>query len=418
MNDPAPILVVDDEELIATALGEILRQANYDVVTMSQPLLALEELKKRDFSLIISDQRMPGLSGLELLAEARRLQPNATRILITGVLNLDTVIDAINKGEIFRFIVKPWLREEFLATVSNALQRYELLCQNSRLEASSQDITQQLQQANKSLQEITAVAARQKQQLAELNQVLENGAARSRDFHIKVLEAFCPDLGAQARCALQVCQALGSMLELSPDERAALESAACLYDAGLLRLPRRLVRTSPEILQTLPPADHELLRKHPIFSQELACCATGSDQVSQIVRAHHERFDGTGYPDGLRGEKTPWLSRLLAPAITYASSDLPAAQTIQALKAQAGSGFDPEAVRVLVKALHLAGLPSKEREVTLKDLTPGMVLARGIYSQTGVLLVPEGERLNETYINELRRYSVAHPPAQTFAVYC
>jgi len=134
----APILVVDDEEVIASALGEILRQAKYEVVTMSQPLAALEELRKREFSVIITDQRMPGLSGLDLLAEARRVQPNATRILITGVLNLDTVIEAINQGEIFRFIVKPWLREEFLATVNNGLQRYELLCQNVRLQAATQ----------------------------------------------------------------------------------------------------------------------------------------------------------------------------------------------------------------------------------------------------------------------------------------
>src|SRR5579862_9694171 len=134
MNQPqpcVPILVVDDEEVITIALGEILRQARYEVPTMSDPAAALEELKKRDFSVVISDQKMPGLSGLELLAEAKRLQPKATRILITGVLNLETVIEAINQGEIFRFIVKPWLREEFLATVRNAMQRYELLCRTS-----------------------------------------------------------------------------------------------------------------------------------------------------------------------------------------------------------------------------------------------------------------------------------------------
>ncbi|HWI58965.1 MAG TPA: response regulator, partial [Bacillota bacterium] len=83
-----PILVVDDEELVLAALREILRQAHYEVVTTTSPVAALEELKKREFSVIISDQRMPALSGLELLAQARQLRPHMTRILITAVLSL------------------------------------------------------------------------------------------------------------------------------------------------------------------------------------------------------------------------------------------------------------------------------------------------------------------------------------------
>src|SRR5581483_3156525 len=93
-----PILVVDDEEVIALALGEILRQAGYQVLTYSNPALALEELGNQPVSVVISDQKMPGISGLELLSQAKRLQPNATRILITGVLDLGTVIGAINQG--------------------------------------------------------------------------------------------------------------------------------------------------------------------------------------------------------------------------------------------------------------------------------------------------------------------------------
>ena len=81
-------------------------------------------LKDQQFSVVISDQQMPLISGLEFLTQVREIQPNATRILITAVLTLSTVIDAINKGEIYRFIVKPWLREELLATVKTAVQRY------------------------------------------------------------------------------------------------------------------------------------------------------------------------------------------------------------------------------------------------------------------------------------------------------
>ena len=111
------------------------------------------ELRRRKFSVIISDQLMPEITGLELLAQARSIQPFATRVLATAVLNLDTVIAAINKGEIFRFIIKPWLHEEFIATVKNASQRYQLICQNAHLQAATQSMNAQLVDLNRSLEQ-------------------------------------------------------------------------------------------------------------------------------------------------------------------------------------------------------------------------------------------------------------------------
>jgi response regulator RpfG family c-di-GMP phosphodiesterase len=413
-----PILVVDDEEVIAAALGEILRQAKYDVVTLSQPLAALEQIKNREFSVIITDQRMPDLSGLELLAEARRLQPNATRILITGVLNLETVIEAINQGEIFRFIVKPWLREEFLATVSNGLQRYELLRQNANLQNVTRTVNEQLTQANGLLEEKIGVVALQNEQLAQMNRVLEENLTRSLELSVQTLEAFYPALGAQTRCVAQVCDSIATVLELPADERRILESAARLYDIGLVALPRHLVRKWLESPQLLDPGETELIRQHPIHSQGLARFGTGSDKVGEIIRAHHERFDGGGYPDAVGGEKIPWLARLLAAAVGYASSNSPPTEAFASIKLGTSSLYDPEAVRVLLRALPLAGLPSKERSVSLKELVPGMILARAIYSHNGLLLVPEGERLNADYIQKLSLHNRNHPLAQTLVVYC
>src|SRR4051812_35340767 len=96
---PPPILIVDDEDIVLAALKETLRRANFDCVPVSDPLKAVEEIKNREFSVIIPDQRMPGFPGLKLLAQAREKHPTTTRILVTAVLDLDTVIDAINKGE-------------------------------------------------------------------------------------------------------------------------------------------------------------------------------------------------------------------------------------------------------------------------------------------------------------------------------
>src|SRR4051794_11759028 len=103
-SGPSRVLLVDDEEAVLTVLGEILRLHGYEVTTVSDASQAVEILQKDFFAVILSDQRMPKMTGLEFLARAKELQPNASRILLTGVLDLGTIIEAINQGEIYRFI--------------------------------------------------------------------------------------------------------------------------------------------------------------------------------------------------------------------------------------------------------------------------------------------------------------------------
>src|ERR1700722_16463318 len=139
-----PILLVDDEEIVLVALRDTLVREGYQVVASPHAVHALSILKEQTFSVVITDQQMPMVTGLEFLAQVKQIQPDATRILITAVLSLGTVIDAINKGEIYRFVVKPWLREELLATVKNAVQRFELLNSHNRLHAETQAMNAQL----------------------------------------------------------------------------------------------------------------------------------------------------------------------------------------------------------------------------------------------------------------------------------
>src|SRR5580693_7982104 len=161
-----PILIVDDEAASLALLQDDLENAGCKTVGFTDPEPALEEIKKRKFSVIMADQRMPRLSGLELLAQSRELQPCAARILITGVLQLNTVIDAINKGEVFRFVVKPWLREELLATVKNGIHRYDLICRNEHLQQATQSMNEQLIGLNRSLEQQVKLVAQKNEELA------------------------------------------------------------------------------------------------------------------------------------------------------------------------------------------------------------------------------------------------------------
>lgn len=400
------------------AIRESLRSLNYEIVTVGDPLVALEELKQREFSMILTDQRMPVMSGLELLKQARRLRPDATRVLITAVLNLDTIIEAINQGEIFRFVVKPWLLEELLATVRNSVQRFELIRQNARLQAATAEMNDKLIELNRSLEQQVRLVAQKNEQLAELNEALEANFSRSLELCIHTLQTFYPSLGNQSRRVARLCESMGEVLQLPAQELRILVSSARLHDIGLVGVPRAIIRRWLEQPERLEPAEALLIQQHPALGQELAAFGSGLDAVGDIIRAHHERFDGTGYPDQLREESIPWLARLLAVAVAYASSPLSAPDALDELRLGSGSAFDPEAVRVLLRALPLAPLPRKEREVTLAELRPGMTLASGVYTANGLLLMAEGQTLNPTYIEKLLNHDRVQPITQSLVVYC
>jgi response regulator RpfG family c-di-GMP phosphodiesterase len=419
IHKPAdPILVVDDESEVLSVLRETLERAGYEAVGLVDSALALEEIKKRKFSVIISDQRMPKLSGLELLERARQIQPNATRILITAVLHLDTVIEAINKGEIFRFIVKPWLREEFLATVKNGIQRYELICRNEHLQEATQSMNEQLVDLNRSLEQQAKLVAQKNQQLGELNTALERNLVQSMELCVHTMQTFYPTLGNQARRVFQLCKAISQVLQLSPEDSRALEGSALLYDIGLVGVPRQIIKHWQEEPDSLSAAEKAVIEQHPILGQELAAFGNKLDQVGEIIRAHHECFDGSGYPNQLFAENIPWLARLLAVAVAYASYRLTDADAIEKIRSGSGSTFDPEAVRIFLRAHTVAVIPRRERQIGLGDLRPGMVLAKGIHTYNGLLLVSEGQQLNATFIEKVLNHNRIKPITEALVVYC
>jgi response regulator RpfG family c-di-GMP phosphodiesterase len=418
-SQPAlPILIVDDEEIVLVALRDTLAREGYHVVASPHAIHALTVLKDQQFSVVISDQQMPLISGLEFLTQVREIQPNATRILITAVLTLSTVIDAINKGEIFRFIVKPWLREELLETVRAAAQRFEQISRNARLQAETQAMNAQLTELNKELETQMARAARQNTQLEQLLAGQEENLRQCVALCVQTIQTFHPTLGNRARRVQALCRSMGRQAELTPAQQQILEISASIHDIGLIGLPRRLIKRWEESPDNLNEDERALIQHHPVLGQELAGFVDRLQSVGSIIRSHHERFDGSGYPDGLKGAAIPWLSRLLAVAVAYAESLLDPRKAAELICQGSGSAFDPEAVRIFQRAAPNAAEPGKQREVALAELAPGMVLAQGIYSENGVLLIPDGQRLTSAYIDKLLNYNRITPIAQSLLVYC
>ena len=129
----APVLVVDDDPVILDALCAQLACDGWEVIACTTPSDALAALRSRTFATILTDQNMPEMKGLEFLTRAREIQPAATRLLITGILSTGTLVEAINHGEIYRFLSKPWTRAELLVSIRNAVQRYEMTIAHEQL---------------------------------------------------------------------------------------------------------------------------------------------------------------------------------------------------------------------------------------------------------------------------------------------
>ena len=155
MESPPPlpaVLIVDDDPMVLATLKVSLASEPYEVVVCSSGIDALKLLPEKDFAVIISDQRMPKMTGLDFLVECRRILPLAPRILLTAVLNLSTAVEAINRGEICRFIAKPWLRAELVAAIRDAIQRHDLAAQNQAMQAESLQLNARLTAAKLELQ--------------------------------------------------------------------------------------------------------------------------------------------------------------------------------------------------------------------------------------------------------------------------
>jgi response regulator RpfG family c-di-GMP phosphodiesterase len=155
------LLLVDDEENITSALVRLLRQDGYRILRASSGDAGLELLRQNEVGVIISDQRMPGMTGVEFLSKVRDLYPDTVRIVLSGYTELNSVTDAINRGAIYKFFTKPWEDDLLRANVEEAFQRYDMKMENIRLTAELQKANEELLSINHQLEQRVAEKTRE-----------------------------------------------------------------------------------------------------------------------------------------------------------------------------------------------------------------------------------------------------------------
>lgn len=402
------VLLVDDEESILNSLRRLLRGQPYDVVLATSGAQALEIMATRPIDLVMSDARMPGMDGATLLAEVHRLYPATSRILLTGYADLTTIIKAINDGQIHRYISKPWNDEELQLVLQQTLE-------HQRLERLARDQTEQLKLLNATLEKRVAARTAELQQTADMLDLAYDELKRS---YVTGTEVFSLLANLRLPKDKQTNRALIELIRVycaaqSMDEASTrdLTMAAALYNIGKLSWTDSMMVAPSDKLHS---TDRGLYREYPGQSESLLMTLEPMKDAARIIRHHQERWDGTGFPDHLKGDTIPPGSRLLKLAVDFIELQkglilerhLNSDEALLYIRKYAGRLYDPALVEDFVQACATfltdvtLGDPTV-KVLTTRELEAGMVLARNLNADNGMLLLNAGKVLNLPLVDKL-----------------
>jgi response regulator RpfG family c-di-GMP phosphodiesterase len=315
------ILIVDDEAANLRILERLFRN-QYKVVTATSGTEALELLRLHEFALIISDQRMPVITGIEFLKRAAEMRPNIVRIILTGYTDVNALVEAINSGVVYKYVTKPWINEDLQQTVKRAMQHYETIKSQHELKLQNERLQARLKTTLESFVKV----------------------------FVEMLNVKDPDASCHARRTSNYAAAIGQDLNLESQELEQLSLAALLHEAAYISVPGNI------LLKTTVLTEEENLIFNQNFEWGLQLLASIPDfeDIAPVIRYQREQWDGSGYPEGLGGERIPLHSRIIAVAGAYDEMTAPHAlrpshtqdAAIARLQSAAGEKFDPEVVKI------------------------------------------------------------------------
>jgi len=371
MAQQGSILVVDDEVGPRESLRMILKPI-YEVHTATSGQEALEFIKDEKIDLVTLDLKMPGISGIEVLREIKKVHDDIEVVIITGYGTLTNAIEAIRYGAV-DFISKPFNVAEIIAIVSKSVERrnFNLKIKNLIQKIKGLRLLGEDGQGE-ALADLGGIVDRPfraneiERELKESIQDLENFRMQKVSVNyldflkvlIYILESKEPYTHGHSERVSHYSEIIAQDLFLSPQEKEDLQIATLLHDIGKIGLSNRLLKKNG-----LSQNDSLEIRLHPVKGVHLIEPLAFSHAITSAILHHHERWDGTGYPDGLSGEKIPLLARVIALADSYDAmvSDRPYRQGLSIKRVQeeieknAGVQFDPHMVSLFSAHLKKEG---------------------------------------------------------------
>ena len=306
------ILIVDDEINNLQLLKRTFR-GKYRIITASNGLEGLETLKRNisDISLIVSDHKMPIMEGTKFLEEANKIAPDVIKILLTGFSDVEIITDAVNKCNLFQYVLKPFNPDELQEAVRNGLDKFDLASSKSLI---LKDLKELFYKTIKSI--------------------------------ASALDAKDPYTHGHSMRVTLYSIILAKELNVEQDMLEQIEMAGLLHDIGKIAIPQAILCKPGKLTDD----EFVIMKSHPVNSEKLIASIKKLQSVSPGIKHHHERWDGRGYPDKLEGENIPYCARIIALADTYDAMTstrsyrvaLPHEVAIEEIRKCAGSQFYPK----------------------------------------------------------------------------
>lgn len=414
---PLPsLLCVDDEPGILSALKRLFRTKGFDVRTAESGQAGLELLASAPADVVISDMRMPQMDGVAFLTQVRQRWPDTKRLLLTGYADVASTMDAINQGEIYRYVAKPWDDNDISLIVRGALQQRALEMEQRRLQSTIELQNLQLKSLNAELegkvQERTAELDKSLQAAKAANERLKNNFITSIKVFTSLIDLRNANVAGHSRRVADLCRRIAVHMKLDSKIVNEVFVAGLLHEIGKVGFADDMMDTPVVMLTT---KQLELFRKHPLRAAEILLPLAELKGSAEMIASQLERFDGAGYPNRLVGEQIPIGSRILIVACDYDSlligllgqRKLDPASAQEAIAQGSGRRYDPDVVDAFM-VLH--GGMSREQiqktqrqECTLKlrELLPGMVLSHDLITPSGLLMLTAGHVLDDVVIRKI-----------------
>src|SRR6266849_4327106 len=327
------ILVVDDEETIREIVSSMLAGAHFQTRQAASGVEAMSLLESgEEFDLVLSDLMMAEMDGIALLERAKEKYPDVPVVMVTAVHDIQVALQALRNGA-YDYLLKPFEREQLLATVRRALENRRLKRENdayrTNLEALVAARTQQWKAALSDLERSYDIT------LEALGDALDQ-KDRETENHSKRVTAF----------TIAIAQKMG----LQKDEIRVIARGAFLHDIGKMAIPEKIL-TKPG---KLTAEEVDVMKEHAWYGYKIVKKIPFLSEAAEIVYAHQEKFDGTGYPRGLKGNQIPLGARIfsIADTLDAITSDRPyrPKRSLEVARKEiqewSGRQFDPEVVAV------------------------------------------------------------------------
>ena len=416
-ESPAPhadcILLIDDEINVINALKRVFRSEPYTLLFSTDPREAIGIAKREQPSVVLCDMRMPELSGVAVLQAIGDVAPDCARVLLTGFADVDSIIEAINLGHLHRYLSKPWNEDEVRLVVQELVGLRRLRKERDNL---AQKLAEKVHELELFNQELDNRVKARTLEVEQTNSFLEQAHRELKSQYLSAVKVFSnlmelrsPQMGGHSHRVAELARALAREMHCVDHEIHDIYIAALLHDIGKIGLSDHALFTP---IANLNGEARAALMKHPVKAQTALMGLPDMAAASRIIRHHHERYDGQGFPDGLMKNTIPKGARILAVAEDYdelqlgwlATKKMSEQEVLAFIQGSAGKRYDPEVVEALPLALEKtrAAERAEEKMHTGETLTAGCVLSRDFIGPDGYLWLSKDHVLTPHIVQLVR----------------